>query len=34
VEKLEHLPKLMSFMEQINFKINKSEIARRLNLDR
>ena len=34
IEKLTDLPKLRTFMEDNNLKINKSEIARRLNVDR
>lgn len=34
IEKLTDLPKLRFFMEQNNLKINKSELARQLNVDR
>ena len=34
ITKLTDLPKLRTFMEQNNLKLNKSEIARQLNVDR
>ena len=34
IEELTYLPKLRTFMEQNNLKLNKSEIARQLNVDR
>lgn len=34
IEKLTDLPKLRTFMEENNLKLNKSEIARQLNVDR
>lgn len=34
IERLTDLPKLRTFMEQNNLKLNKSEIARQLNVDR
>ena len=34
IEKLTDLPKLRTFMEDNNLKLNKSEIARQLNVDR
>jgi transposase len=34
IEELTDLPKLRTFMEQNNLKLNKSEIARQLNVDR
>lgn len=34
IENREDLPKLRAFMEANNLKINKSEVARQLNMDR
>ena len=34
IEKLTDLPNLRTFMEQNNLKLNKSEIARQLKVDR